>query len=83
VRQSLIALPLPEALRAAEAVGEHVARVIATGPPGATGGEGVPRVIRERRTEDGLELTVAFPGAVIPRSPSRAPIVAPTGTFPD
>lgn len=59
--ESLIALPLPEAMAAAEAAGQPVARVLVTGPPGAGKGHGVPRVVRERRTPEGLELTVAFP----------------------
>ena len=58
---SLIALPLPEAMAAAEDAGERVSRVLATGPPGAGRGEGIPRVIRERETPEGVELTVAFP----------------------
>ena len=59
--ESLIALPLPDAMAAAEAAGEPVARVLVTGPPEAGKGEGVPRVVRERKAADGLELTVAFP----------------------
>ena len=61
-----VALPLPEALAQIDAEGETLAGVVVTGPPGAGRGEGVPRVIRERRRPDGLELTVAFP------SPSKA-----------
>jgi hypothetical protein len=60
VAESLIALPLPEALERVGAVGEALAGVVVTGPPGADRGEGTPRVIRERRRPDGLELTVAF-----------------------
>jgi hypothetical protein len=59
--ESLIALPLPEALAAAEAAGQSVARVLTTAPPRAGRTEGVPRVVRERHTPDGLELTVALP----------------------
>lgn len=58
---SLIALPLPEAMQLIDEAGETLSGVVVTGPPGATAGEGVPRVIRERTTADGLELTVAFP----------------------
>jgi hypothetical protein len=65
---SYIALRLPEAMAAAEARQERVARVLVTGPPGGGKGEGVPRVVRERRGAEGLELTVAFPSA---RPPAR------------
>ena len=58
---SLIALPLPQAMELLEARGETLAGVVVTGPPGAGRGEGVPRVIRERRTDEGVQLTVAFP----------------------
>jgi hypothetical protein len=61
VRGSLVALPLPAAMEALEAAGERLARVVVTGPPGSGRGEGVPRVVRERQTEEGAELTVAFP----------------------
>jgi len=61
VERSLVALPLPEAMAAAEEEGQTVARVLVTGPPGAGKGEGVPRVLRERRNDEGIELTVAFP----------------------
>jgi hypothetical protein len=44
-----------------EAAGEPLAGVVVTGPPGAGRGEGVPRVVRERRLAEGIELTVAFP----------------------
>ncbi len=59
--RSLVALPLPEAMAAVEEAGQRVSRVIATGPPGGGRGEGVPRVVREKETPDGIELTVAFP----------------------
>lgn len=59
--KSLIALPLPEAMAAVEQAGRRVSRVIVTGPPGAGRGEGVPRVVREKDTPDGIELTIAFP----------------------
>lgn len=59
--KSLVALPLPRAMAAIEAAGKQVARVIVTGPPGAGPGVGVPRVIRERESPEGIELTVAFP----------------------
>jgi hypothetical protein len=61
VAESRIALPLPEAMARVDAEGETLAGVVVTGPPGAGRGEGVPRVVRERRRPDGLELTVAFP----------------------
>jgi hypothetical protein len=61
VARSLIALPLPEAMAAIEEAGQRVSRVIVTGPPGAGRGEGVPRVVREKETPDGTELTIAFP----------------------
>jgi hypothetical protein len=61
VAESLVALPLPEAMERLEARGEALAGVVVTGPPGAGRGEGVPRVIRERQRPDGVELTVAFP----------------------
>ncbi len=59
--RSLIALPLPKAMAAIEEAGQRLSRVIVTGPPGAGRGVGVPRVIREEETPDGVELTVAFP----------------------
>jgi hypothetical protein len=58
---SYVALPLPEAMEALEARRERVAAVLVTGPPGGRQGKGVPRVVRERRCAEGLELTVAFP----------------------
>jgi hypothetical protein len=61
VTESLVALALPEAMARIDAAGEALAGVVVTGPPGAGRGEGVPRVIRERRRPDGIELTVAFP----------------------
>jgi HrpA-like RNA helicase len=61
VVRSLIALPLPEAMAAIEEAGQRVSRVMVTGPPGAGKGEGLPRVIREEETPEGVELTVAFP----------------------
>ncbi len=59
--RSLIALPLPEATEAIEAVGQTVSRVIATGPTGMGSSDALPRVIRERVTDEGIELTVAAP----------------------
>ena len=59
--ESLVALALPEAMARIDAAGKVLAGVVVTGPPGAGRGEGVPRVIRERRRPDGIELTVAFP----------------------
>jgi hypothetical protein len=61
VARSLVALPLPEAMAAVEEAGQRVCRVIATGPPGGGRGEGVPRVVREKETPEGIELTVAYP----------------------
>ncbi len=57
----MIALPLPEAMAAIEEAGQEVSRVIVTGPPGAGRGEGIPRVVREKDTPEGIELTIAFP----------------------
>ena len=59
--ESRIALPLPRAMEAIEAAGQSLAHVKVTGPPGSGRGEGVPRVVRERETSEGIELTVAFP----------------------
>jgi len=66
VTESLVALALPEAMARIDAAGEVLEGVVVTGPPGAGRGEGVPRVVRERRRPAGIELTVAFP------VPSRA-----------
>ena len=61
MRRSLVALPLPAAMEALDEAGDRLARVVVTGPPGSGRGEGVPRVVRQRETEEGTELTVAFP----------------------
>jgi hypothetical protein len=61
VTESLVALALPEAMARIDAAGETLGGVVVTGPPGAGRGQGVPRVVRERRRPDGIELTVAFP----------------------
>ena len=61
MERSLIALPLPEAMEAVEGAGQTVSRVIATGPTDVGSSEAPPRVIRERITDEGIELTVAVP----------------------
>ena len=64
---SLVALPLPQARALLDAASEALVRVSVTGAPGAGRSEGVPRVVRERRTPLGLELTVAVPTSGPPR----------------
>ena len=61
MRPSLVAFPLPEAIEALERAGETLGRVLVTGPPGAGRGEGVPRVVREQQSSEGVVLTVASP----------------------
>jgi hypothetical protein len=57
-RPSLIALPLPEATRALGQAGIGLVEVIHTAPPGGRPG-GPERVVRERYSAEGAQLTVA------------------------
>jgi hypothetical protein len=57
-RPSVIALPIGEAREVLDEAGVGVAATIQTGPPGGPP-PGPPRVVRERGTEEGVELVVA------------------------